>query len=835
VAHKNPLLKGMTLFTTVLIALLSWLVGACQPGLDETPSTVTRDTAEALSTPWPAGTLFKGGQGEIYRLMENGLIRRISNWPTYFALGYHADDAIEIPDQVLGDYPIGTLLTRWMTGQVDTNIYYLEEGKRFRVSDVETIEAMGGSLQDVSWVPDAFLESFPQEPDPLPRATPSDYQKDYPKSTAALWADGFLWTANETGLLTRWDVIGQSYKQYRLPGEPVIRTLASSGQAIYAGVEGGDIWQLANDGSQIQVVDNEFGWISAITFDKYQNLWYADVSHFGRADLRYHLGPGLMSLELGQHPRRAGAPGWRPLDSEERVPQPVDEYDTLQDITALTFDHERSILWVGTRSAGLLGYDVLADSWQNYSTFNSNLDDNTIHDLELAPDGTLWLATASGVSSYNNRIWEKHHLGKDLMTEGALSLATAWDNTVWATGERYIARIDPAGTRQVYRTVDNPLLSDRIRLVVLDDEGDPWLIGRRGKIHFDGGIWTAYDADVRRFATFTPAEPPDKIIPPPVDFPLPTTDYVGWLKTWPRPEFDNGRGIHFLQAHQFDAIEAQRQVNRMKGLGMRWTVVHYADHDQLARTAPIFQGAGITVIWRPFVRPYQTYPSWKEDVEFLRSRGLAPYLQLYNEPSLIQEWDNSQPVDQDRFLRNLLPAVRQVYDAGGYVGFQYVNPDWLQLTLKTIKSEGMDHILDRLFFIPHLYGLNHPPGYDEDIHSVLGFLEFATVFEEEIGFVPVMIAGEGGWRPGEGQDNRYPAVSDLLHRDYHVAVFDWFRTNQLPNGETLPDYFFAFCPWLISDPHDPAAWFDSDSGDRSLTSEAVRAIPPFEREFSWNR
>jgi hypothetical protein len=722
-----------------------------------------------------------------------------------------------------------------MTGQLDTNIYYLEEGKRYRVPDVETIEAMDGSRRDMSRVPDAFLESFPLEPGPLPSATLSDDRKAYPKSTAALWADGFLWTANETGLLTRWDVIGQGYKQYRLPGEPVIRALASNGQAIYAGVEGGDIWRLTGDGSQTQIVDSEFGWISALALDNNQNLWYADVSHFDQADLRYHLGRGLISLELGQHPRRAGAPGWRPTGTEERVHQLVDGYDPLQDVTALTFDHKTSFLWVGTRSAGLLGYNALTDSWQSYNTFNSNLGDNTIHDLELAPDGRLWLATASGVSSYCNGIWENHHLGEDLMAKGALSLAIAWDNTVWVADENYIAQIAPTGRRRVYRTVDNPLLSARIRFVVLDDEGDPWLIGRRGKIHFEGGSWTAYDADVRHSAVFMPVEPLTSIFPPPLDFPSPVENHTDWLKTWPRPEFDNGRGIHFLQAHQFDAIEAQRQVNRMKSLGMRWTVVHYADHDQLVRTAPIFQEAGITVIWRPFIRPYQTYSSWKEDVEFLRSRGLAPYLQLYNEPSLIQEWDNSQPVDQERFLRNLLPAVRQVYDAGGYVGFQYVNPDWLRLTLKTMKSEGMDHIFDRLFFVPHLYGLNHPPGYDEDIHSILGFLEFARVFEEEIGFVPVMIAGEGGWRPGEAQDNRYPAVSEVLHRDYHLAVFDWFRTGQLSNGETLPDYFFAFCPWLISDSHDPAAWFDSDSGDRSLTIDALEAIPPFEREFSWNR
>jgi len=50
----------------------------------------------------------------------------------------------------------------------------------------------------------------------------------------------------------------------------------------------------------------------------------------------------------------------------------------------------------------------------------------------------------------------------------------------------------------------------------------------------------------------------------------------------------------------------------------------------------------------------------------------------------------------------------------------------------------------------------------------------------------------------------------------------------------LPDYLFAFCPWLIVDPVDPAAWFDSPAGNRQLTIEAVVSVPAFERECSWD-
>jgi len=587
------------------------------------------------------------------------------------------------------------------------------------------------------------------EPSPSP-VTPPAYQlirkpfeerfdpAAYPEATAALWADGFLWTANETGLLTRWNLKDWQYQQHYLPGDPVIHALASDGEVIYAVVDSGGVWCVDDLIDYTKVADNEMDLVLALLPDK-------------------------------------------------QLPD-------------------------------ALPGDLEADA---------------INDLKRAPDGALWLATTSGVWRSADEGWENYQLVDDPLPPEALSLAIARDGTVWATGESYIAVAGPGGRWQVYNDLDNPLLRDRLRFVVLDDQEHPWFVGRRGKIRFDGQNWLAYDADVRHFAHFNPVPSATDVAYPPRDFPSPTEDYLSWLETWPRPESDNGRGMHFLQSHQFDAVETQKQVNRLKDLNARWAVVIYKGHDQLIRAAPIFQEAGIVVVWRPFTRPYETYHSWTEDIAFLRWRGLPPYMQLYNEASLEHEWDG-RAVDWKMYWQNSQSAIQQVHEAGGYIGLQFINPDWLRQTLQAMKTQEMNDVFDRLFFVPHPYGLNHPPDYDEDINSALGFREFAAVFEEEIDFVPPMIAGEGGWRLGAEEDNRYPPIDEALHRDYHLAVFDWFRTGVLSNGEPLPDYLFAFSPWLISDPKDPAAWFDSASGDRTLTIEAVRAMTGFERKFSWN-
>jgi hypothetical protein len=304
------------------------------------------------------------------------------------------------------------------------------------------------------------------------------------------------------------------------------------------------------------------------------------------------------------------------------------------------------------------------------------------------------------------------------------------------------------------------------------------------------------------------------------------------LQDWPRPAQDNGLCIHFIPEEYHTPENLDHQISRLVDMKMKWVLVIYADEIQLQMAAPKFRDAGITVVWRKMLYPGDKYFDWGRDVQVLQSLGVAPYIQIYNEPSVEVLWEDP-PVREEAFMNDLLKAARDVYNAGGYAGLQFVDPQWLRDALREIKLHGGERIFQRMFFVPHPYGLNHPPSYQEDMNSVLGFLTFAQVFQEEIGFVPPMIAGEGGWKYGASDDNRFPKIDDQLHRDYHLEMFNWFRTGTLSNGQPLPDYLFAFCPWLLSSKMDDSAWYDSFAGDRTLTIEAVKAIPPFTRRFSW--
>jgi hypothetical protein len=306
------------------------------------------------------------------------------------------------------------------------------------------------------------------------------------------------------------------------------------------------------------------------------------------------------------------------------------------------------------------------------------------------------------------------------------------------------------------------------------------------------------------------------------------------LRDWPRPANDNGRCIHFLPSGYYSQRDFDIQIPRMKDLQMRWVLAIYSDENQLRLAAAQFKAAGITPIWRKLIRAHQPYLSWDRDIQIIKQAGLPPYMQIYNEPDSDAEWDGN-PVNRGQWILNFLQSAQIVYNSGGYVGVQVLDEEWLIALIHAIQERKGDRMFGRMVFIPHPYGLNHPPNYVDDENAVMGFRLFADIFQKEIGFVPPFIAGEGGWKFKATDDNRFPQVDDKLHSQYHVAMFRWFLDGKLSDGKPLPDYLFAVCPWILAGQMEGAAWYDSFEGERTQTIADLKKIPIFTRKFSWDK
>lgn len=305
------------------------------------------------------------------------------------------------------------------------------------------------------------------------------------------------------------------------------------------------------------------------------------------------------------------------------------------------------------------------------------------------------------------------------------------------------------------------------------------------------------------------------------------------LTSFPRPPNDNGLGMHLGFDLSSQALELF--VPRLIELDIKWCVIPHRGEGDLERAARSLARAGIMPISRWVCTVDENLLDFVRFVRVFQALNLPTYVQIFNEPSNPHEWRDQLPKPR-AFIARWCDHAARVANAGGLPGLQVLHVQELVQVLRELKTRNAQHVIERMWFCPHPYGLNHPPDYPydelnqrehpgatlaDDDATVLQFLEFAPVFSQEIGFVPPFVAGECGWQYGNAADPRYPKIDDAHHAAYHAALFDWFRTGILSNGETRPDYLFAGCPWILYGP-EADAWYSSTTGVRQQTIEFLK-------------
>jgi len=251
------------------------------------------------------------------------------------------------------------------------------------------------------------------------------------------------------------------------------------------------------------------------------------------------------------------------------------------------------------------------------------------------------------------------------------------------------------------------------------------------------------------------------------------------LESYPRPPDDNGRGVHWIPTTRQAPEVVDRFVEQARALGARWVTFlnepgDLSGNEYLVRrlTAagimPVMRiytdgGAPIGQDLTPLVRRY-------------RALGVS-YFQLYNEPNLRCENQGQDP-DVNRYLARLIPAARQVIQAGGLPGIGALSPQgdvddltFLRQMLEGLKASAPD-VLARAWISVHNYGADHlrVRQYDQVVHSVLGRS------------LP-LIGTEGGIYPG----------GEVTEADQIRIVADAYR--YLPRREP---YYFAYSLWVLA-------------------------------------
>jgi len=327
------------------------------------------------------------------------------------------------------------------------------------------------------------------------------------------------------------------------------------------------------------------------------------------------------------------------------------------------------------------------------------------------------------------------------------------------------------------------------------------------------------------------------------------------LSRYPRPQRDNGWGIHWsptLFGQPTDVVDYF--VNELTRLDIRWVKLMQPDSTKLEHEYLVHELVKRDIM--PVLRVYKPYNDPYEHLDELVRAALPSgvyYYELYNEPNIRGNpggWRPGEQISVERILDLWIPAAAAVSDAGGYPalptlapGGDYDDLAFLRAFLDGLAARGRSDLLTKAWIPLHNYFLNHPLTYpyDEvnqkspplsqaeisrrglppdvvasinhareiahlpraqggyyvgddvyaDSNGFLKFQAYHAVFRSRFGFDIPIISTEGGAIAGNWDDPRYPPVDDADVTAWTLGAFAYML-------EEAPAYYFAFTPWLLT-------------------------------------
>ncbi len=138
-------------------------------------------------------------------------------------------------------------------------------------------------------------------------------------------------------------------------------------------------------------------------------------------------------------------------------------------------------------------FDKSDDTWTTYTASNSNLSHDAIRDIVVDDRGVVWIATKSGLSTYDGGVWSTFTTyNSDLVDNGITALEVA-NGTLWIATQDGVNAFDYNGTLQnmdddrwaTYDKYDG-LAADDTSCLAIDRNGYIWV----------GTTWKTNDGEV---------------------------------------------------------------------------------------------------------------------------------------------------------------------------------------------------------------------------------------------------------------------------------------------------------------------------------------------------
>ena len=291
----------------------------------------------------------------------------------------------------------------------------------------------------------------------------------------------------------------------RLAGERIVVGTSDAGVLIYD--RDADTWQqLAEDRSALST-----NRVRAVLVDRDGQIWAGtdaglvrmnrngEGALFDRTSTKNQIGSNEVTALAGRqvsnvlwmaHPRQGVS--WFDGGSWDRLRSDNSSLPT-SDIARVHMIPGAVGAVMFATAAGAVLYDSDEKNWYVYDTDNSELVSDNVTAVAVGAGGGLWFGTANaGLSRTLNPLqWEHYGVSHGLGSNNIRDILVASDGTVWVATAGGVSWLQDGGFSTA-NVVNAGLPSNSVRALAEDSQGHIWIATDGGVGRFDGTTWTTY-------------------------------------------------------------------------------------------------------------------------------------------------------------------------------------------------------------------------------------------------------------------------------------------------------------------------------------------------------